>query len=78
MDNYSKKPSFQYIGDKRWLSDKMLWSEAEMIALYFVLNEALTNAQSADERHEIVYLMEKIFRLTETIEINELGIEKGI
>lgn len=78
MDNNSKKPSFQYIGDKRWLSDKMLWSESQMITLYFVLNEALNNAQSSDERHEIVYLLEKIFRLTETIEINELGIEKGI
>jgi predicted Ser/Thr protein kinase len=78
MDNNSKKPSFQYIGDKRWLSDKMLWSESEMITLYFVLGEALKNTESSDERHEIVYLMEKIFRLTETIEINDCGIEKGI
>jgi hypothetical protein len=70
MDNL-----FRYIGNNRWRSDEIIWSEAEMLTLYFVLGEALQNAQSSDERHDIVYLMEKIFRLTETIEINDCGIE---
>lgn len=78
MENNVNLPLFRYIGNFTWQSRQANWTEDEMIALYYALDVALGATKDYENRMHIVYLMDKIFKTTDTIKINEIINKKGM
>jgi hypothetical protein len=78
MENNVNSPLFKYIGNFTWQSRQAEWTEEEMVALYYVLDVALNTSKDYENRMHIVYLMEKIFKITDTITFNEIINKKGM
>jgi hypothetical protein len=72
MENNVNLPLFKYIGNFTWQSRQANWTEEEMVALYYALDLALTNTKDHENRMHIIYLSEKIFKLTDTITIDDV------
>ena len=78
MENNVNLPLFKYIGNFTWKSREAYWTEEEMVALYYALDVAMTATKDNENRMHIIYLMEKIFRLTDTITLNEIINKTGM
>ena len=76
MENNVNLPLFRYKGNFTWESRQAEWSEEEMVALYYSLDIALTVTNDIEDRKNIVYLMDKIFKITDTIQVNEISNKK--
>jgi len=76
MENNVNLPLFKYIGNFTWESRQAKWSEEEMVALYYAIDIALTVTEDTEDRMNLVYLMDKIFKITDTIQVNEISNKK--
>jgi hypothetical protein len=54
---------------RKWISDQTEWTDNELAALYYSLWSALERTEDIEVRTELVYLIEKLFNETETIEL---------
>lgn len=56
---------FTYIGRGRWRNAPSEWTSEELATLYYCMYMTLDTTESTDIRHDIVWLMEKLFNESE-------------
>lgn len=62
---------FTYIGKGRWKNESVEWTNDELATLYYCLYRTLDVTSDIDIRHDIVFLMEKLFCETDNINLKD-------
>lgn len=65
-------PMFLYIGDGKWKNTVKQWNRDELDILFFSLQLTLDQVEDSQTREQIIYLLEKLFNITNAINIEEL------
>lgn len=56
---------FTYMGRGKWRSATVEWTSEELATLYYCMHMTLDITENTDIRHDIVWLMEKLFNESE-------------
>lgn len=65
---------FTHVGWNRWKNEESFWTSEELAALYYCLWNTLDHTEDVNIRHDIVFLMEKLFQESDTHDpIKEIG-----
>lgn len=62
---------FHYAGNGKWINESMEWDQEELATLYYCLYKTLQSTNDVSVRHDIVFLMEKLFKETDDINISD-------
>lgn len=62
-------PMFLYIGDGRWKNTIKEWNRDELDILWYSLQLSLDQVEDIEVRRQIVYLLEKLFNISNTVKI---------
>lgn len=62
---------FHYAGNGKWINESAEWTSDELATLYYSLFKTLETTRDVDVRHDIVFLMEKLFCETDEVNIND-------
>ena len=77
MDNFLHLPMFLYKGNRKWQNTIKEWNDTELATLYHCLDVALDNTDHPLIRANIVYLMEKLYRISDVIDIDDLNYDEN-
>ena len=72
MDKYLHLPMFLYSGRNKWNNTVKEWTDMELATLWLCLHHALEGSESYEQRARIVYLIEKMYYISDLTEIDEL------
>lgn len=72
MDDFVHLPMFLYKGNRKWQSTVQEFSELELSTLFYCIEETLEVTQDIDARREIVFLLEKLYKITDAVDMDNL------
>lgn len=72
MDDFVHLPMFLYKGNRRWQSTVKDWNETELATLFHCLEVTLDDCQDMELRRDIVMLLEKMYKISDIIDTDEL------
>lgn len=73
MDNFVHLPMFLYKGNRKWQSTVKEFSEKELSTLFYCIEEALDTTHDIEARREIVFLLEKLYKISDIVDTDELN-----
>lgn len=63
---------FLYKGNRTWQNTIKEWNETELATLFHCLEQTYEKCEDIEVRRDIVYLMEKMYDISESIDTDEL------
>lgn len=70
MSDMLKLPMFLYIGNRKWQSTIKEFNEEELMVLWMALDATLEQSPDVYTRTAVVYLMEKMFTISDEIDMD--------
>lgn len=63
---------FLYKGGRKWQNTIKEWDEQELATLYYCLETALEGNHDVEVRRSIVYLLEKLYAISDSVDTRQL------
>jgi len=78
MNDFVHLPMFLYKGNRQWQNTIKDWNETELATLFHCLEYTYENCNDIEVIRDIVYLMEKLYTISDIIDTEDLNNNTGL